>query len=72
MDQTTMPAFRMEVDGTWIDRMGLERTLHTDVFLVAAPGPEAAEVAAVQLFAAAAARQGRRVDGERWVRALDG
>ena len=72
MAATTRPSFRIEVGGTWVDRLGGERTPHTDVFLVAAPGPEAAAVAAGQLFCAAAARQGRRVDGERSVRALEG
>jgi hypothetical protein len=72
MDEATRPAFRVEVGGTWIDRAGQERTPRTDVFLVSALGPQAAEVAAGQLFAAAAARHGRRVDGERSARALDG
>jgi hypothetical protein len=72
MEQTPRAPFRVEVGGVWVDRLGRERASHTDLFLVSAPSPEAAEVAAGQLFAAAAARNGRRLDGERSARALRG
>jgi hypothetical protein len=52
-----MPAFRVEVTGTWRDL-----ALHTEqerrqVFVVAAPGPDGARVAGVQLFGGEAARR---------------
>jgi hypothetical protein len=72
MEQTPRAPFQVEVGGVWVDRLGQERAPHTDLFLVSAPSPAAAEVAAGQLFAAAAARHGRRLDGERSARALRG
>jgi hypothetical protein len=51
-----MPPFRVEVSGTWQDARLGTRQPWTQVFLVAAPGPRAAEMAGAQLFGGAAAR----------------
>ena len=53
-----MAPFRVEVSGTWRDLALRTEEPATEVFLVAAPGPGAAQVAGVQLFGRAAA--GRR------------
>jgi hypothetical protein len=51
------PPFRVEVSGTWHDpRLGT-REPWTQVFLVSAPGPRAAELAGTQLFGGEAARR---------------
>lgn len=52
-----MPTFRVEVSGMWHEPPAGEEVLRTEVFLVAAPGPRAAEIAGSQLFGTAAARQ---------------
>jgi hypothetical protein len=49
-----MPAFLVEVDGTWRDPHDGATSDHSRSFLVMAPGAAAAETAAQQLFAAAA------------------
>lgn len=54
----SMVPFRVEVSGTWRDLARSTEEAYTEVYLVAAPGPNAAEVAGVQLFGRAAA--GRR------------
>lgn len=54
----TMAPFRVEVSGTWRDLARSTDEPCTEVYLVAAPGPGAAEVAGVQLFGRSAA--GRR------------
>jgi hypothetical protein len=50
--------FKVEVTGTWRDLVSSTDEAATEVYLVAAPGPGAAQVAGVQLFGGAAA--GRR------------
>ena len=54
----TMAPFRVEVSGTWRDLVLSTDEAYTEVYLVAAPGPNAAQVAGTQLFGRAAA--GRR------------
>jgi hypothetical protein len=54
----TMAPFRVEVSGMWRDLALRTDEAYTEVYLVAAPGPNAAQVAGVQLFGRAAA--GRR------------
>jgi hypothetical protein len=52
-----MPAFRVEVTGVWRDLALRSEQPHSQVFLVAAPGPMSAQVAGVQLFGGEAARR---------------
>ena len=52
-----MPAFRVEVTGTWRDLALLTEEPHSQVFLVAAPGPMSAQVAGLQLFGGEAGRR---------------
>lgn len=66
-----MTSFRVEVSGTWEDqRMCTEQT-ETQVFLVAANGPMAAQVAAGQLFGGEAARRRLRALPSRTARVID-
>jgi hypothetical protein len=51
---TGLPAFVVEVDGTWRDPHDGATTRRSASFLVTAPGAAAAETVAEQLFAAAA------------------
>ena len=53
-----MDPFRVEVSGTWRDLALSTDAQYTEVYLVAAPGPNAAQVAGMQIFGRAAA--GRR------------
>jgi len=46
----TMAPFRVEVSGTWRDLALSTDEACTEVYLVAAPGPNAAQVAGAQLF----------------------
>lgn len=52
-----MPAFRVEVTGVWRDLALLTEETCSQVFVVAAPGPLSARVAAVQLFGGEAGRR---------------
>jgi len=52
-----MPAFRVEVTGVWRDLALQTDRPHSQVFLVAAPGPLSARVAGVQLFGGEAGRR---------------
>jgi hypothetical protein len=52
-----MTAFRVEVTGTLRDLALSTEEACTQVFVVAAPGPVAAQVAGVQLFGGEAARR---------------
>jgi hypothetical protein len=52
-----MPAFRVEVTGRWRDPALQIEEETREVFVVAAPGPDGARVAGVQLFGGAAARR---------------
>jgi hypothetical protein len=52
-----MPAFRVEVTGVWRDLALQTEQAHSQVFLVAAPGPLSAQVAGVQLFGGEAGRR---------------
>jgi hypothetical protein len=52
-----MGAFRVQVTGTWRDLAWGTEQPSTRVFLVAAPGPLAAQVVGLQLFGGEAARQ---------------
>ncbi|MEA2385610.1 MAG: hypothetical protein QOH72_5581 [Solirubrobacteraceae bacterium] len=52
-----MPAFRVEVTGMWRDLALLTEESHSQVFLVAAPGPVSAQVAGLQLFGGEAGRR---------------
>jgi hypothetical protein len=52
-----MPAFRVEVTGMWRDLALLTEESHSQVFLVAAPGPMSAQVAGLQLFGGEAGRR---------------
>jgi hypothetical protein len=52
-----MPPFRVEVTGMWRDLALQTEHPHSQVFLVAAPGPMAARVAGVQLFGGEAGRR---------------
>jgi hypothetical protein len=52
-----MTAFRVEVTGTFRDLALSTEEAYTQVFVVAAPGPLAAQVAGVQLFGGEAARR---------------
>jgi hypothetical protein len=54
---TGLPAFFVEVGGTWRDPHDGATTQRTASFLVTAPGAAAAETVAEQLFAAAARRE---------------
>jgi hypothetical protein len=51
-----MPAFRVEVTGVWRDLALQTEQPHSQVFLVAAPGPMSAQVAGMQLFGGEAGR----------------
>jgi hypothetical protein len=52
-----MPAFRVEVTGMWRDLALMTEESHSQVFLVAAPGPMSAQVAGLQLFGGEAGRR---------------
>ena len=52
-----MPAFRVDVTGVWRDLALQTEQPHSQVFLVAAPGPMSAQVAGVQLFGGEAWRR---------------
>lgn len=65
-----MTSFRVEVTGTWHDALSGSMLASTQVFVVAAPGQRAAEVAAAQLFGGAAALKRCRALPERSVRVL--
>jgi hypothetical protein len=52
-----MPAFRVEVSGVWRDLALQTDEPHSQLFTVAAPGPESARVAGVQLFGGEAHRR---------------
>jgi hypothetical protein len=52
-----MPAFRVEVTGVWRDLALQTEQPHSQVFLVAAPGPMSAQVAGLQLFGGEAGRR---------------
>jgi hypothetical protein len=52
-----MTAFRVEVTGTFRDLALSTEQACTHVFVVAAPGPVAAQVAGLQLFGGEAARR---------------
>jgi hypothetical protein len=49
--------FRVEVSGTWRNAALQTEEPRTEVFIVAAPGPSAAEVAGMQLFGGEAGRR---------------
>jgi hypothetical protein len=51
-----MPAYRVEVSGTWRDLALQTDQPRSQVYTVAAPGPAAAQVAGLQLFGGEAAR----------------
>ena len=66
-----MRPFRVEVTGTWEDvRLRTEQS-ETQVYVVSANGPLAAEVAAIQLFGGEAARRRFRAGPMRTARVLD-
>jgi hypothetical protein len=52
-----MPAYRVEVTGTWRDLALHTEETSTHVFVVSAPGPDAATTAGLQLFGGEAARR---------------
>ena len=52
-----MTSFRVEVSGVWQDLRLRTEEAQIQVFVVAAPGPRAAQVAATQLFGGEAARR---------------
>jgi hypothetical protein len=52
-----MPAFHVEVTGVWRDLALRTEQPHSEVFVVAAPGPMSARVAGVQLFGGEAGRR---------------
>jgi hypothetical protein len=61
------PSFHVEAGGRCFRPGDLDEISVREVFRVAAPGPAAAEVVALQLLHAAAGRQ-RRVVREAWAR----
>ncbi len=52
-----MTPFRVEVSGTWENEQMRTEQAETHVFIVAANGPTAAQVAATQIFGGEAARR---------------
>jgi hypothetical protein len=66
---TGMPAFLVEVAGTWVEPIAGTETPEQELIRIAAPGPAAAEMAAVQVFRGTATRR-RRILGEPRARAL--
>jgi hypothetical protein len=66
-----MTPFRVEVSGTWEDQRMRTEQSETQVFLVAANGPMAAQVAATQIFGGEAARRRFRAMPTRTARVID-
>jgi hypothetical protein len=52
-----MTSFRVEVSGRWQDQRLRTESEETHVFIVDAPGPLAAQVAATQIYGGEAARR---------------
>ena len=67
-----MTSFRVAVSGMCQNHMLRTQEMQTEVFLVAAPGPMAARVAATQIFGGQAARRRRLALPERSPRVMDG
>ena len=65
-----MTSFRVEVTGTWEDQRLRTAQAQTHVFVVAAPGPLAAQVAAAQIFGGEAARRRFRALPDRSARVI--
>jgi hypothetical protein len=65
-----MTSFRVEVSGMWVDPRMRTQEMKTHVFVVAANGPIAAQVAATQLFGDEAARKRFRALPERSARMI--
>ncbi len=66
-----MTSFQVEVSGTWEDQRMRTEQSETQVFLVAANGPMAAQVAATQLFGGEAARRRFRALPHRTARVIE-
>ena len=66
-----MTSFRVEVSGTWEDQQMRTEQPETQVFLVAANGAMAAQVAAAQIFGGEAARRCLRALPTRSARVID-
>jgi hypothetical protein len=67
-----MTSFRVEVSGMCHDHMPRTEEMQTEVFLVAARGPMAAQVAATQIFGGHAARRRLVALPRRRARVMDG